>query len=164
MIRKIFLVLLVLFLAIQFYPRPAKNTASALSPNDITSKHAVPGNVQALLKESCNDCHSNNTVYPWYSTIQPVAWWLGGHIAEGKRKLNFSEFAGYSLRKQYHKLEEVEEMVAEGEMPLPSYTIVHTSGKLTEEEKKVLIDWSRQARAAMKATYPADSLVSKKQG
>ncbi|RYY71671.1 MAG: cytochrome C [Chitinophagaceae bacterium] len=162
MLRKILLFVLLLLIAIQFYPKPARNVAVAQSPMDISTKINVPANVQAILKESCNDCHSNNTHYPWYANLQPVAWWLGEHIKDGKKHLDFSSFGGYSLRKQYHKLEEIAEMVAEDEMPLKSYTVIHTGSKLSAAQKDLLIQWSKSARQEMEAKYPADSLSVKK--
>src|SRR6478672_2464625 len=122
--KKLLLVLLVLFILVQFYPKGTKNSASA-TPNDISTKYAVPENVHNILSVACYDCHSNNTRYPWYASIQPVRLWLDNHINDGKKDLNFSEFATYSLRKQYRKLEEVSELVKEGEMPLKSYTLIH---------------------------------------
>ncbi len=88
--KRLFLVLLFALIVIQFF-RPAKNKSEGMSKNDITTLYAVPENVQSILKTSCYDCHSNNTVYPWYSQVQPVAWWLDGHIKDGKKDLNFSE-------------------------------------------------------------------------
>lgn len=163
-LKRFFQLLLVAFVAIQFF-RPTKNLANgpqALA-KDITTIHAVPSDVQAILQKACNDCHSNNTNYPWYSYIQPVAWWLNDHIVDGKKHLNFSEFAGYNLRRQYHKLEEIEEQVKENEMPLSSYTLIHKDAKLTEAEKQALYSWVNTLRDSMKAVYPIDSLVRKKQ-
>lgn len=161
--KKLLLVLLAAFVIIQFF-RPAKNMASGPEAyaKDISRIHAVPADVQLILQKACNDCHSNNTKYPWYSNIQPVAWWLKDHIDEGKRELNFSEFAGYSLRRQYHKLEEVEEQVKEGEMPLSSYTIIHKDAKLTDTEKQALYNWVNGIRDSMRSVYPIDSLERKK--
>lgn len=161
--KKVLLFLLAALVVIQFF-RPAKNTASGPEAyaKDISKVHAVPADVQLILQKACNDCHSNNTNYPWYSNIQPVAWWLKDHIDEGKRELNFSEFAGYSLRRQYHKLEEVEEQVKEGEMPLSSYTIIHKDAKLTDTEKQALYNWVNAIRDSMRAVYPIDSLERKK--
>lgn len=162
MTRKILFVLLLLFIAAQLIPRPEKNVSAAVSAHDISTVFTLPDNVQSILKKSCNDCHSNNTHYPWYARIQPVAWWLGEHIEDGKKHLDFSEFGSYSLRKQYHKLEEVEEEVLGGGMPLGSYTFIHTKSKLSPEEKDLLVRWSQTARNEMKAKYPADSLARKK--
>ena len=140
--------------------RPAKNIYSDQT-HAIESKHAVPLDVQALLKNSCYDCHSNNTRYPWYAEVQPVGWLLDNHIQGGKRKLNFSEFTSYRVRRQDHELEEIGDMVSEGLMPLPSYLILHRDAKLSEEQKEKLIAWADATRESMKTMYPPDSLAGK---
>lgn len=160
--KKLFLALLVILLLLQLVPRPAKNEAAATSFADITASHNIPADVQQILKTSCYDCHSNNTTYPWYSKIQPVAWWLGDHIEDGKKELNFSEFSQYRLARQYHKLEEINEQVKENEMPLKSYTLIHTDAKLSNDQKLQIANWTVAAMNAMKTKYPADSLIRKK--
>lgn len=161
MLKKILLVLLVIFIVIQFF-KPAKNISAQTSPNDITGMLAVPSDVQTILKKACNDCHSNNTKYPWYAKVQPVAWWLNDHIIDGKRHLNFSEFKTYPLRRQYEKLEETIDLVKKDEMPLWSYTVIHRDAVLNDDEKQKITSWAEAIRADMKATYPADSLAKKK--
>lgn len=141
MLRKVLIALLVVLVVIQFI-RPEKNQAAGPSPNDISTKYAVPANVQTVLKRSCFDCHSNNTVYPWYDNIQPVSWWLNHHVEEGKGELNFSEFASYSPKRAKHKLEEIGESVTEGWMPLDSYLWIHHDAKLSPEEAKLIADWA----------------------
>lgn len=164
MLRKIlkrtFQILLIAFIVIQFF-RPAKNKAEGISKNDISTLYPVPENVQSILKTSCYDCHSNNTVYPWYAEVQPVAWWLDGHIQDGKKDLNFSEFASYRIRRQYRKLEEINELVKEDEMPLESYLWVHKDAKLDQQQKLSLANWVESVRDTIKATYPPDSLIRK---
>jgi hypothetical protein len=155
--KRFFLVLLLAFAVIQFF-RPAKNIAAGVSANDITAKYSVPQDVQAVFKTSCYDCHSNNTNYPWYNNIQPVAWWLADHVKEGKKELNFSEFATYRIGRQYRKLEEINKEIEEGEMPLESYTIIHGNAKLSEQQKSTVINWVNTLRDSIKAQYPEDSL------
>lgn len=159
--RKILLIIIVILIGIQFI-RPAKNQSADILTSDISHAYPVPQNVSMILKKACNDCHSNHTIYPWYAEVQPVAWWLNHHIQEGKNELNFNEFAAYAIPKQYHKMEEVIEQVKEGEMPIWSYTLIHTDAKLTDEEKQTLIHWAEGIRSTMKAKYPADSLVIKR--
>jgi hypothetical protein len=160
MLKKLlFAVLFVLFVLQAF--RPEKNNSNN-KENDISSLYAVPENVEQILVKACNDCHSNSTDYPWYAEVQPIAWWLEDHVKDGKKHLNFNEFATYRLAKQYHKLEEVFDEVKGGEMPLESYTIVHKDAKLTLEERNALMDWSVAVRDSMKARFPADSLIMKK--
>jgi hypothetical protein len=155
--KKLFWVLLIAFIVIQFF-RPEKNISTGISANDITTKYAVPDSVMAILKTSCYDCHSNNTYYPWYNNIQPVAWWLKNHVDEGKRELNFSEFAAYRIGRQYRKLDEVNKQIKEGEMPLESYTLIHGNAKLNEQQKLMVANWVSAIRDSIKAQYPEDSL------
>ena len=150
-------VLLIALVAIQFI-HPKKNVATGDQPNAMAKVHTVPDDVNAILKKACNDCHTNNTLYPWYSKIQPVHWWLDDHIKEGKGHLNFDEYTNKRLRYQYHKLEEVIEQVKEGEMPLESYTWIHKDAKLTADEKNKLINWAEGAIKNMESRYPMDSL------
>jgi hypothetical protein len=139
----------------QFF-RPAKNinTSPEAVANDITKVVAVPGDVQAILVKACNDCHSNNTHYPWYANVMPVGWILSNHIKEGKREINFNEFAVYPIKKQLHKLEEVAEQVERDEMPMSSYRRLHKEARLTDAEKKALMDWAKQARSELMAKNP----------
>ena len=160
-VKRFFQLLLLALIVIQFF-RPAKNRAEGVSRNDISTLYAVPQDVQDILKRSCNDCHSNNTVYPWYAEVQPVAWWLDSHIRDGKNDLNFSEFATYRIRRQYKKLEEINELVKENKMPLNSYLWIHTDAKLSEQQKLTLANWVETVRDTIQAKYPPDSLIRKK--
>lgn len=149
MIKKILLALGAILIVIQFI-RPAKNTAPELiTDNDISKTVSVPDDLHQMLIKKCYDCHSNTTVYPWYSNIQPVAWWLADHVNEGKSELNFSEFKTYEQKKATHKLEEIGEVVSEGEMPLTSYTMMHSGTEITPEDKAAIDSWL----ASLNITY-----------
>ena len=161
MLKKIGWTLLAALIIIQFI-RPAKNQTSEPQPNAIQTKFMVPENVSTILKKACNDCHTNNSNYPWYANIQPVYWWLNDHIEEGKSHLNFDEYTNKRLRYQYHKMEELIEQVNEGEMPLNSYTWVHGDARLTPEEKLALTSWAQQVMDTLKAHHPIDSLMKAK--
>ncbi len=158
--KRLLLILVIILIGMQFI-QPEENKASGPFPNRITNKYAMPDSIEGIMKTACYDCHSNNTVYPWYAKVQPVTWWLNNHVVEGKEHLNFDEFLGYSLRKQYHKLEETEEMVQEGHMPLDSYLWLHDDARLNEQQKKAIITWSESVRKQMEAKYPIDSLKKK---
>ena len=160
-LKRSFQILLMVFIVIQFI-RPAKNKSEGISSNDIRKIYPVPENVLTILKTSCYDCHSNNTVYPWYASIQPVAWWLNDHIQEGKKELNFSEFASYRIGRQYRKLDEINKEVKEDAMPLDNYLWIHKYAKLDDQQKLILANWVVSVRDTIKANYPADSLVRKK--
>lgn len=162
MIKKISIALLVILIAIQFI-RYEKNTSDDQTYAMSTS-YDVPENIKTIFKNACNDCHSNKTVYPWYSNVEPVGYWLNDHIIDGKRHLNFSEFTKLPLAVQNHKLEETIEMVEEGEMPLEDYTNfgLHPEANLNQDQREEVISWAKEQMAMLAATYPADSLVMKK--
>ena len=135
MLKKVLLSLLAILVIIQFF-HPQRNKAENDQPKNITKIYPVSSNGKTILDKACADCHSNNTAYPWYSKIQPVDWWLTHHINEGKEELNFDEFAGYDLRRQYHKMEEIIKVIKEDEMPLNSYTWVHKDAPANPGRKK----------------------------
>ena len=150
LLKKILLVILVVFICIQFI-RPARNISGQVLATDITKEVNVPGKVLNVLKNSCYDCHSNNTRYPWYVNIQPMGWLMARHIRNGKANLNFSEFGNYSNRKQTNKLRAIETSIKESSMPLSSYMIMHTNAKLTQEDKKLISDWATQTKDSLSA-------------
>lgn len=143
--KKVLLGLCVLFVGAQFV-RSAKNLSPAGGPNDISVKHAVPSEVQALLHRACYDCHSNRTYYPWYAEVQPVGWWLAKHVNDGKEHLNFSEFGTYTVKRSVSKLEQIADEVSQKAMPLPSYRWGHPEARLTDAEVKMLTDWADNLR------------------
>ncbi|MGR3810722.1 heme-binding domain-containing protein [Jiulongibacter sp. NS-SX5] len=155
MIKKILLALLVVLLIIQFI-KPERNVSDTLSENDITTKYDVPENVKIVLDKACNDCHSNNTKYPWYANLQPAAWILADHIEDGKRHLDFSEFAAYEPWKAHHKLEEIAEEIEKDGMPLDDYVFMHKEADLSDEEKRTLITWATGLMKVMEADSTID--------
>jgi hypothetical protein len=133
-------------LLIQFY-QPARNLDfGQVLQIHFTKIYAVPSDVKSILRTSCYDCHSNNTQYQWYSYIQPARMFLDSHIKEGKKNLNFSTFGDYSQRKQGNKLERIVKQIESDEMPLASYTLIHKNAILTQENKKILINWIESKR------------------
>jgi len=141
LVRYILLALGIIFVAIQFI-RSERNKNEKPSPTDIAKVFTVPDSVTVILKNACYDCHSNNTSYPWYSHVQPIGWFLTKHITQGKDELNFSAFGSYSTRRQLSKLDEIEDVMNDDIMPLPSYRLLHKKARLSQKEKTVLINWA----------------------
>ena len=143
-------ILFVAFIAIQFY-RPDFTNPPVVESENLFAGNQVPENVKAIFSRSCNDCHTNETVYPWYSQISPASWFLADHIDHGRSDLNFSKWNTYETKRKDHKLEEICEMVESNEMPLPSYLWIHNGAALSVEEIKTLCDWSKQERQNLSA-------------
>ena len=144
-LKKILLILLVAFIIAQFFG-PEKNEGDLASIEAFLTETNPPEDVKLILKETCYDCHSDVTRYPWYNNITPVNYWLADHVKHGKKHFNVSGWEGNSVKRKDHKFEELIEMVEEKEMPLPSYTWTHSEAKLTDAQMKSVIDWAKQVR------------------
>ena len=138
--KKILLAIVALLVLIQFI-RIDKTNPEVVLKNDFITVTNPPENIATILKTSCYDCHSNESKYPWYTNISPIAWWVKHHINEGREELNFSEWATFTDKRKKHKLEECFEMVEEAEMPLESYLITHGEAKLSATQKEELIEF-----------------------
>jgi cytochrome c553 len=140
--KRILLMALLMFVVIQFVPRSRwdKQVSADITLVGMTQP---PAEVTQLLEVACYDCHAYGTEYPWYANVAPVSFWIDHHVEEGRDHLNFSEWASYSARQQRHKLEECAEEVAEGEMPLNSYTWMHSKAQLSQAQRETLSEWFR---------------------
>ena len=106
--------------------------------------------VKPLLKRACYNCHSNETVWPWYSSVAPVSWLLGSDVQEARRKLNFSEWDTYAEDIRGYKLRGIAEEMEEGAMPPWYYSMVHRDARLSQDERDAVKSWT--ATAAEKQT------------
>ena len=148
-LKRILLLILVVFIMAQFFS-PEKNEGTASSIIAFLEETNPPEEVKLILKESCYDCHSSITKYPWYNAITPINYWMADHIKNGSKHLNFSKWDDYTVKKKDHKLDEVIEMVENNEMPLPSYIWVHGDAKLNDIQKRKILTWAKQMRQSYK--------------
>ena len=139
---KVVLVIALVLVAIQLVPVPRENPP-------VTAAIQVPAEVRSLLEVSCYDCHSHQTMWPWYSRVAPVSWLVYRDVREGREELNFSVWGEYDDSGRDHKLEELEEKVSEGEMPLKIYLALHPEARLSDADRQTLVDWARTERAAI---------------
>jgi hypothetical protein len=137
--------LLVVFVAIQFI-RPARTNPAIDQPQTIEAHVQMSPEVSSILARSCNDCHSNKTVWPWYTNVAPVSWWLSNHVNEGRNQLNMSEWGRLPRDRQERKLRQMCDEVTDGMMPLSSYLPMHPTARLSEQDKKILCDWTDEER------------------
>jgi Haem-binding domain len=144
-LKWVVMVLAVIFLGAQFI-RPERTNPAIDQSQTIEAHVQVPTDVSSILARSCNDCHSNKTVWPWYSNITPVSWWLTDHVNHGRKDLNMSEWGKLPRDRQERKLREICDEVTGGMMPLPSYLPAHPSARLSEQDKKALCDWTDAER------------------
>lgn len=97
-----------------------------------------------LIRNACYDCHSNQTVYPWYNRISPVSLYLHKHIKKGKEDLNFSEYGLLDKADKIGTFADFYDVLDAGTMPLQSYILIHKNARLTQEEIESLCNWSEK--------------------
>ncbi|HNF23243.1 MAG TPA: heme-binding domain-containing protein [Leptospiraceae bacterium] len=134
--KKILIAVPVIFLLLQLIPINRKNP-------EVKADLIAEEKVKSVLKKSCYDCHSNETVYPSYSYIFPASVFLAHHVEEGREELNFSEWENYTAKKKSRKAEEIIKELDKNDMPLFSYTLIHRDAVLSSEEKKQLKSWAK---------------------
>jgi hypothetical protein len=132
-----------LFVGAQAY-RPDRTNPAVDERWTLRANTQLTPEVEAILRRSCDNCHSSETVWPWYSNVAPASWFLKRHVDEGRRELSFSEWATYPKRKRERKLHEMCEQVEAGAMPLKSYLPLHPEARLSDEDRRALCEWTRQ--------------------
>lgn len=144
-IKKLLLVLLIIFIIAQFFG-PEKNQTSPATFDAFLAETNPPNDVKQVLIETCFDCHSDHTRYPWYDKITPVNYFLADHVKDGKKHLDISKWSDYSTKKKDHKFKELIEMVEKKDMPLESYTYTHSEAKLSDEQINAMVKWAKEVR------------------
>lgn len=124
---KIIIGVVVLFIAIQFVPA---NTTNPPVTHQVKWANAE---TEQTFKGACGDCHSNETLWPWYAKVAPLSWWIAHHVDEGREHFNISV-------PDMGDADEAYEAAHDGWMPLPSYTWMHPKSRLTEEQRVVFSD------------------------
>jgi len=147
-LKWIAIVLIVVFLGIQFV-RPARTNPPVDESQTIFARTQMTPQVSAILERACRDCHSNKTVWPWYTNVAPISWWLSNHVNEGRQNLNLSEWGKLDQDRQDRKLRQICDEVSDGVMPLTSYVPMHPQARLSAEDKKTLCDWTEAERARL---------------
>ena len=145
LLKWVAIVLIVLFVGIQFV-RPALTNPPVDESQTIVARAQVPSDVAAIFDRSCRDCHTNKTIWPWYTQIAPVSWWLKNHVNEGRSSLNLSEWGKLPPDRQDRKLRQICDEVQDGQMPLASYLPMHPAARLSEQDKQTLCDWTDKER------------------
>jgi len=140
----------VIFAMLQFF-NPARTNPPV--KNDFLAAVKPPPAVAANLRDACYDCHSHETRWPWYSKIAPVSWLVVSDTTEGREHLNFSDWPTEPARAA-KKLDRINEVVDYREMPPKKYSLIHADARLTEVQRKEIMDWTD---AAAEKIRPAEN-------
>lgn len=140
MFGKIIYWFLIIIALIQFIPVDRTNKPVDKKVNFV-DVFQTPDNVKQILKTSCYDCHSNETVYPKYAYVAPISWSIKHHINEGREHLNFSEWGTFNQDLKKNMLENSIADIKQDRMPMPGYIAQHPEARLSEAQKKILVDY-----------------------
>ena len=127
----------------------------------LTGGLKVSPQIAAVLKRSCMDCHSNATVWPWYSYVAPASWLVERDVRRGRDHMNLSKWNQYDFKQQEKLLADIASAVKNRDMPLPQYTLVHRNSKLSDADTDLIYGWARMERRKLKAGH---SVVRKDDG
>jgi cytochrome c551/c552 len=122
-------IVLVVFLAIQLLPLGKDHT----NPPVLSEPAWDSPETRAIAKKGCFDCHSNETVWPWYSNVAPMSWFVQMDVEEAREEMNFSEWERFAGKKS---AEVIINMVQSGQMPPARYSILHPEARLSDTEKE----------------------------
>ena len=129
-------VLVLVFAAAQLI-RPGHDNPSTDVGRAIQSHAGTSAELVAVLDRSCSDCHSNHTVWPWYTEVAPVSWAMAYAVKQGRQAVNFSEWAAYSAERQQMLLAQSCRDVSQGKMPGP-YTWIHPEMRLSARDVETI--------------------------
>jgi hypothetical protein len=148
LLKWLVIVVACLFVLVQF-KRPARTNPSIDQSQTIEAQTQMTPQVAAILDRSCRDCHSNRTVWPWYTNISPVSWFTTDHVNEGRKDMNLSEWGKLPKDRQAKKLQQMCDLVQDGVMPLSTYTPLHAGSKPGPYEVKTICAWTEAERARL---------------
>ena len=135
------LIFLVFLVIAQFIPIKKPDVPPHSVQHDFIAATAPPEPIANMIRNACYDCHSFETVYPWYAKVAPVSWWIFNHVKEGRHELNFSEWGQYNDRRKTKKMHECNKEIEHGKMPLAGYPLIHKNARLSDEQKEELRKW-----------------------
>jgi len=134
-------VIVAILIIIQLIPSGRPDVIKT-NKSDLLVNNSVPDSVAHLFKNACYNCHSNETTYPWYSYVAPVSWLVSRDVKRGRNHLNFSEWEDNSKMDKAGLLDDINDEVSDGEMPIAIYTLMHPDAKLTSAERLLIVNWT----------------------
>lgn len=146
---KIALLALIIFLAVIQIFQPARTNPNVAPSKSLPNHVRIPEGVYSSLLHACGDCHTNQTVWPWYSHAAPLSWVVVDDVNEGRRNMNFEDWEALQDPKQAHdRLIDICEEVRKKGMPPFSYRWIHKDKQLNSQEIESICGWSQSFRTS----------------
>jgi hypothetical protein len=132
------------------------------APDTLTNNRNIFGDTQidpetlALVRRACQNCHSQNTEWPWYSHVAPMSWMIARDVQQARVHMNLSQWQDYSAENRLRLLSEIGSAVKNRQMPVERYLLLHPEARLTELERQRLYSWTRTERRRLRTTDTVD--------
>lgn len=134
----------VVFILIQFI-KPSETNPPVVASRSLESHVDVPPEVQTVLKRSCYNCHSSSTVWPWYSHVAPVSWYVAHDVNTARGHVNFQNWeAQVNEQEGKEHLGLICKLVREGNMPPADYRLMHKDAPVSPAETSAICAWSQK--------------------
>ena len=137
-----------IFLLLQF-TNPARTNPPVM--RDFITVMQPPADVGAAMRAACYDCHSDETKWPLYSRIAPSSWLVVSDVNQGREHLNLSDWPVDALHAA-KKLDRINEVMDYREMPPKKYNVLHPEARLTDTQRKAIMDWTDAAGNTLTGT------------
>jgi Haem-binding domain len=134
-----------------FFIHPFGRVKAENSANPLLTGAQTEAPVIEVMQRSCASCHSEQTVWPWYSYVPPMSWMVEKDVRDGREHFNMSHWNEKSAEKRMEILSEISVMVRNKQMPLPRYTLLHPHAKLSEADISLMDRWSHGERRRLRA-------------
>ena len=134
-----------------FFIHPFGKVKAANSANPLLTGAQTEASVIEVMQRSCASCHSEQTVWPWYSYVPPMSWMVEKDVRDGREHFNMSHWNEKSAEKRMEILSEISVMVRNKQMPLPRYTLLHPDAKLSEADISLMDHWSHVERRRLRS-------------
>ena len=139
--KTVWIAILIIFIVAQLIPSGRPEVIKE-NPNDLLLNNEVPKEVTNMLRAACYDCHSNESIYPWYAYVAPVSFLVNRDIRVGREELNFSNWKTFDKIEQAKLLDKLIDAVEEGEMPMAIYPPLHPEAKLSDADRQLMVEWA----------------------
>ncbi|MBC8319774.1 MAG: heme-binding domain-containing protein [Bacteroidetes bacterium] len=140
--KKAIYLIIALLIVVQFIPAYLPEVSYDNPKDMLTNNPNITDDVKMILKNSCYNCHSNETNYPWYARVIPISFLVSHDIKDGREELNFSHWENYKKIEKAGILDDISGSVSNGEMPKKIYTLIHRNASLSDAEKKIIVNWA----------------------
>jgi len=149
-LKWIFGALVVVFALLQL-TNPSRTNPPIVPGHDVWATNTPPPQIAALLRAACYDCHSYETKWPWYSRVAPMSWLIASDVTDGRAHVNFSDWPHDHPDWAARRWEDISEELGYKEMPPAKYTLMHPEARLTDGQRKELIQWADAETGRLKA-------------